>query len=167
MPRKTTAKKKTATPKGFAGSAADLAKALEVSRQTIQNYLKLPGCPGKEAKGYNLAKWLKWAKALDMGRGRLDKERQGAKAQKEQAQANYWEFRVARERGEYVLRSEMEEQWASRIGKAAALLRSKFEHELPPLIEGLSPVEIQAACRHALDEVIRGLHRGDHHLPKV
>lgn len=160
------AKKKTAkkavikTAKGYAKSAADLAVELEVSRQTVQTYLKLPGCPGRQRNGYPIAAWIKWAKALDMGKGRLDKERQGAKTQKEQAQAAYWEFRVARERGEYVPQSEMEKQWKARVGKAIALLRSKFESELPPLTEGLTPVEVQKLNRAAVDEVVLTLHRG-------
>lgn len=159
-PAKKAAKKAAKSTIRYAKTTEELAKALEVTRRTITEYLKLPGCPGKEKSGYDLGKWIAWAKSVDMNRGKLDTERQGAKTQKEQAQAAYWEFRVARERGDYVLRSEMEEQWATRIGKAINLLRAKFENELPPLLEGLSPVEIQAANQQALDEVIEALHRG-------
>ncbi len=157
---KKAAKKVAKSTKGYAKTTEDLAKALEVTRRTITEYLKRPGCPGKEPSGYPLAKWIRWAKSIDMKRGKLDEERQGAKTQKEQAQAAYWEFRVARERGDYVPKAEMEEQWATRVGKAITLLRAKFENELPPLLEGLSPVEIQAANQQALDEVIESLHRG-------
>ena len=44
------------------------------------------------------------------------------------------------------------------VAQATAILRAKFENELPPVLSGLDATGIQAECRKAIDEVLRALH---------
>jgi hypothetical protein len=50
--------------------------------------------------------------------------------------------------------------WTNLVGQATALLRAKFENELPPILSGLDATGIQEECRKALDEVLALLHAG-------
>ena len=49
---------------------------------------------------------------------------------------------------------------ANLVGQATALLRRKFENELPPILSGLDATGIQEECRKAIDEVLSVLHAG-------
>jgi hypothetical protein len=67
---------------------------------------------------------------------------------------------VAVRKGQYVSIEEVRLEWTSLVGKATALLRNKFENELPPILSGLDATAIQEECRKAIDEVLSTLHQG-------
>jgi hypothetical protein len=50
------------------------------------------------------------------------------------------------------------EEWIGLVAQATAILRAKFENELPPVLSGLDATGIQRECRRAIDEVLQVLH---------
>ena len=50
--------------------------------------------------------------------------------------------------------------WTNLVGQPPALLRRKFENELPPILSGLDATGIREECRKAIDEVLSVLHAG-------
>ena len=67
---------------------------------------------------------------------------------------------MAVKKGEYIATETVRQQWLSYVGKAIALLRSKFENELPPILSGLDAQGIREESAKAIDEVCRILHEG-------
>ena len=55
--------------------------------------------------------------------------------------------------------------WLTHVGKAVALLRAKFENELPPILSGKDAQGIREECERAIDEVCRVLHTGEGTTP--
>ena len=62
--------------------------------------------------------------------------------------------------GEFIPIEQVRGEWTHHIGQATALLRRKFENELPPILSGLDATGIQEECRKAIDEVLAVLHAG-------
>jgi hypothetical protein len=64
-------------------------------------------------------------------------------------------------RGEYVAVEDVRQMWTEFVAQATAMLRKKFEQELPPILSGLDATGIQEEARRAIDEVLSILHQGD------
>jgi hypothetical protein len=64
-------------------------------------------------------------------------------------------------KGLYVTVEQVRHEWTTVAGRVTALLRNKFENELPPILSGLDATGIQEECRRAIDEVLTLLHQGD------
>ncbi len=75
------------------------------------------------------------------------------------------ELKVAIKKGEFVLLEEVRRSWLTQVGKAIALLRAKFESELPPILSGKDAQGIREECARAIDEVCRTLHTAEGAAP--
>ena len=71
------------------------------------------------------------------------------------------ELRVGIKRGDYVAVEEVRQTWTEFVAQAKAMLRKKFEQELPPILSGLDATGIQEESRRAIDEVLSILHQGE------
>ena len=83
------------------------------------------------------------------------------KARKLLAEVEERELRVAVKKGEYLPTDEVRRSWLSLVGKAIALMRAKFENELPPIMSGLDAQGIREEASRAIDEICQILHTGE------
>ncbi len=110
-----------------------------------------------------MAAWRDFVRANDLkGSHELTgAEAEALKARKLLAEVEERELRVAIKKGEYVLVEEVRRSWLSLVGKAIALMRAKFENELPPIMNGLDAQGIREEAGRAIDEICRLLHEGE------
>jgi DNA-binding transcriptional MerR regulator len=140
----------------------ELASILGVSRQTVHAWRKLEGAPPPAANGsHSVIAWRQFIRHRDLHVGKLTVERHEAlKARKLLAEVEQREIRTAILKGEYVALEQVRLEWTTQVGKAIALMRAKFESELPPILSGLDAIAIQRECAAAIDEVCETLHSG-------
>jgi len=140
----------------------ELAAVLGVSRQSLNQWKKRKDAPKPAANGlHEVAQWREFMKRHDLkGSTTVVDEETALRARKLLAEVEERELKVAVRKGQYVSIEEVRLEWTSLVGKAAALLRNKFENELPPILSGLDATAIQEECRKAIDEVLRTLHQG-------
>lgn len=148
----------------IAKDVTELASILGVSRQTLYAWRKLEGAPAPASNGtHSVIAWRQFIRQSDLhgSSGKLTVERQEAlKARKLLAEVEQREIRTAILKGEYVSLEEVRLTWTTQVGKAIALMRAKFESELPPILSGLDAIAIQRECAAAIDEVCTTLHNG-------
>ena len=134
----------------------ELAKALGVTRRTLQNWRKRKDAPQPAANGFHdVQAWREFMQRNDLhGEPAASDEETALRARKLLAEVEEKELRLAVKKGEYVALSEVRETWTKLISRAKDLLRNKFEMELPPILSGLDATGIQAECRRAIDEVL-------------
>jgi transposase-like protein len=141
-----------------ARDVADLARILGVTRQTLYAWRKKSDAPQPAANGsHDVVAWREFINKHDLKAG-LSPDAEVLKARKLLAEIEDRELKVAIKKGEYVRVEQVKEEWTSRIGKAVALLRARFENELPPLLVGMNAPEIQGRCAAAIDDVCAALH---------
>ena len=75
------------------------------------------------------------------------------------------DFSMHIKKGEFVRLDEVRSAWLTQVGKAIALLRAKFENELPPILSGQDAQGIREECAEAIDEVCKVLHNGGETTP--
>ena len=142
----------------------ELATILGVSRQSLHTWRKLEGSPTPAANGsHSVIAWRQFMRQSDLhgSNSKLTVERHEAlKARKLLAEVEQREIRTAILKGEYVSLEEVRLTWTTQVGKAIALMRAKFESELPPILSGLDAIAIQRECATAIDEVCTTLHNG-------
>jgi transcriptional regulator with XRE-family HTH domain len=140
----------------------ELAAVLGVSRQSLNQWKKRKDAPKPAANGlHEVAQWREFMKRHDLkGSTTVVDEETALRARKLLAEVEERELKVAVRKGQYVSIEEVRLEWTSLVGKATALLRNKFENELPPILSGLDATAIQEECRKAIDEVLRTLHQG-------
>ena len=140
----------------------ELAAVLGVSRQSLNQWKKRKDAPKPAANGlHEVAQWREFMKRHDLkGSTTVVDEETALRARKLLAEVEERELKVAVRKGQYVSIEEVRVEWTSLVGKATALLRNKFENELPPILSGLDATAIQEECRKAIDEVLRTLHQG-------
>jgi transcriptional regulator with XRE-family HTH domain len=140
----------------------ELAAVLGVSRQSLNQWKKRKDAPKPAANGlHEVAQWREFMKRHDLkGSTTVVDEETALRARKLLAEVEERELKVAVRKGQYVSIEEVRMEWTSLVGKATALLRNKFENELPPILSGLDATAIQEECRKAIDEVLRTLHQG-------
>ena len=132
-------------------SVKALAEGLQVSRPTIYAWFKLPGCPEKDA-----AEWRAFAQSsgtkadagLTLDKSALQEEELRLKNEQRRK-------KIEREDGLWTRNDQIDAELAPLVQEAKALLRAKFENELPTLY---SPdLAVQAEARRlnkaAVDEV--------------
>jgi transcriptional regulator with XRE-family HTH domain len=141
----------------------ELAAVLGVSRQSLNQWKKRKDAPKPAANGlHEVAQWREFMKRHDLkGSTAVVDEETALRARKLLAEVEERELKVAVRKGQYVSIEEVRMEWTSLVGKATALLRNKFENELPPILSGLDATAIQEECRKAIDEVLSTLHQGD------
>ena len=147
----------------------ELATILGVSRQSLHTWRKLEGSPTPAANGsHSVIAWRQFIRQSDLhgGSGKLTVERHEAlKARKLLAEVEQREIRTAILKGEYVSLEEVRLTWTTQVGKAIALMRAKFESELPPILSGLDAIAIQRELSAAIDEICTTLHNGGQCTP--
>ena len=80
------------------------------------------------------------------------------------AQAAEREFRLKVLEGKYVEIDDVRETWSAHIHRAIALMRSKFENELPPVYT-LESVANMKLNQEAIDEICRTMSDGGKYTP--
>lgn len=140
----------------------ELAAVLGVSRQSLNQWKKRKDAPKPAANGlHEVAQWREFMKRHDLkGSIAVVDEETALRARKLLAEVEERELKVAVRKGQYVSIEDVRLEWTSLVGKATALLRNKFENELPPILSGLDATAIQEECRKAIDEVLSTLHQG-------
>lgn len=144
----------------YANTLVELAAALGVSRRTLTTWQKMEGAPKALSNGlWPVADWREFVRIRGLNAGRVPIGNEEAlKARKLLAEVEERELRIAVKKGEYVALTKVREEWIGLIAQATAILRAKFENELPPVLSGLDATGIQRECRRAIDEVLRCLH---------
>lgn len=143
-----------------ARNVAELAMLLGVSRQTLYQWKKLEGAPEPQSNGlHSVIAWRQFMRDRDLKGGEsVQGASEALKARKLLAEVEQREIRTAILKGDYVPLEQVRVEWTTQVGKAIALLRAKFESELPPVLSGLDAVGIQNECAAAIDEVCQTLH---------
>lgn len=140
----------------------ELAMLLGISRQTLYQWKKLENAPQPQPNGlHSIIAWRQFIRDRGLKPGEnVAGASEALKARKLLAEVEQREIRTAILKGEYVPLETVRVEWTTQVGKAIALLRAKFENELPPILSGLDAVAIQEECQRAIDEVCRVLHGG-------
>ena len=147
-----------------ANTIVELAAALGVTRRTINNWRKIPGAPEPASNGsHNVSAWRDFVRAnsLKGGEDSVGARTDALKARKLLAEVEERELRVAVKKGEYLPTEEVRRSWLVLVGKAIALMRAKFENELPPIMSGLDAQGIREEASRAIDEICSILHTGE------
>jgi DNA-binding XRE family transcriptional regulator len=145
----------------WAKTTTELAQVLGVTRQSLNRWRKLEGAPKPRSNGLHpVVEWRQFMKARGLEGTAPSADMDALKARKLLAEIEDRELRTAVRKGEYVAIDQVRVEWTTQVGKAVALLRSKFENELPPVLVGLDAVAIQEECRRAIDEVCASLNEG-------
>lgn len=144
----------------YAKNLVELAAILGVTRRTLNNWQKLDGSPKALSNGmWPVADWREFIRVRGLKAGKMPAHNEDAlKARKLLAEVEERELRIQIKKGEYVRLDHVRSEWVGLAAQATAILRSKFENELPPILSGLDATGIQAECRKAIDEVLRVLH---------
>jgi hypothetical protein len=145
---------------GLVRNYVELAAVLTVSRQAIHAWKKFEDAPKPAANGlHEVAQWREFMQTRGLkGGDEAPDLQQALKARKLLAEVEERELRLAVKRGEFISIDQVRADWTNLIGRATALLRRKFENELPPILSGLDATGIQEECRKAIDEVLSVLH---------
>jgi len=142
----------------------ELASILGVTRQAIGQWRKRTDAPQPAANGlHEVEAWREFMRRhqLKGSEPPVTDEETSLKARKLLAEVEDRELKVAVRKELYVPIDLVKVEWTTRVGRAVALLRNKFESELPPILSGLDATGIQDECRKAIDEVLGILHEGD------
>ena len=146
----------------FVRNYVELAGALKVSRQAIHSWKKFDDAPKAGSNGlHDVGDWREFMRQRGLKGGEEQPDvQQALKARKLLAEVEEREMRLAVKRGEFIAVEVVRATWTNLVGQATALLRRKFENELPPILSGLDATGIQEECRKAIDEVLAVLHEG-------
>jgi hypothetical protein len=144
----------------YAKTLVELATVLGVSRRTLTTWQKMEGSPKPLSNGlWPVADWREFVRVRGLKAGKVPLGNEEAlKARKLLAEVEERELRIAVKKGEYVPLYQVKSEWIALVAQATAILRAKFENELPPILSGLDATGIQKECRKAIDEVLRCLH---------
>lgn len=148
-----------------AKSFDELADLLGVNVRTINRWRKLEGAPQPLPDGgIPLAEWRQFVKARNL-KVQTSPHIEALKARKLLAEVEDRELKVSIKRGEFIRLDEVRSAWLTQVGKAIALLRAKFENELPPILSGQDAQGIREECAGAIDEACNVLHSGGEGTP--
>ena len=144
----------------YAKTKVELADLLGVSRRTLSTWQRRKGAPKPLSNGmWSVADWREFVRVHGLkGSTKPAVNEEALKARKLLAEVEERELRIAIKKGEYVPLHKVREEWIGLVSQATAILRAKFESELPPVLSGLDATGIQRECRKAIDEVLRCLH---------
>ncbi len=150
--------------KDTAANYVELATILGVTRQTLSRWNKRKDAPKPTPNGlHDVVAWRAYMKANNLSGSETGPQDAAdastvLKARKLLAEVEEREFRLKVRQGDYFEVEMVRTVWTELISKATAMLRKKFEQELPPVLTGLSSIEIQDENRRAIDEVLTMLH---------
>lgn len=151
-----------------ASSYVELALILRVTRQTLNNWKKRKDAPKPSSNGlHDVAAWREFMQRHDLKGGEPEASAEAPdiesslKARRLLADVEERELRLGIKRGDFVAVEEVRQTWTEFVARATAMLRKKFEQELPPILSGLDATGIQEEARRAVDEVLTMLHQGE------
>jgi len=146
----------------YAKTVVELGNLLGVTRRTIATWQKLDGAPKTLPNGdFPVADWREFVRMRGLKTTQPKSTNEDAlKARKLLAEVEERELKVGIRKGEFVLLADVRRDWLTQVGKAVALLRAKFENELPPILSGQDAQGIREECARAIDEVCKVLHTG-------
>jgi hypothetical protein len=147
-----------------ANSYVELAKILGVTRQSLDRWRKRKDSPKPSANGtHNVVLWREYMKRNDLKGGDPaippGELEASLKARRLLADIENREFNLGVRKGDYVALSEVKSMWTELVARATAILRKKFEQELPPIMVGLDATAIQVEASKAIDEVLTTLNQ--------
>lgn len=145
----------------YAKTLVEPASLLGVTRRTLTAWQKMEGAPKPLSNGmWSVADWREFVRLRGFkGTTKTAPHNEEAlKARKLLAEVEEREIKVAIKKGDYIRVEDVRSEWIGLVAQATAILRAKFENELPPVLSGLDATGIQAECRKAIDEVLRALH---------
>ncbi len=141
-----------------------LAKRLGVSRPTLDVYLNQAGAPkqGRD-RAYDVEAVLKWieAHAREVGadaKGKGGPTYNEARTQKMMLEVENLRSEMERKRGDFIAKKEAEATIVPLMAELDALMKQKFELELPSQYVGKTAVEcaeLNAAARDAINARFR------------
>ena len=143
-----------------AASYVELAAVLGITRQSINTWKKRKDAPKPAANGlHDVPAWQEFMRRNDLKGGEPATQdaadiETSLKARKLLAEVEERELRLGIRRGEYVAVEDVRQMWTEFVAQATAMLRKKFEQELPPILSGLDATGIQEEARRAIDEVL-------------
>jgi hypothetical protein len=151
----------------YAKTVVELASLLGVTRRTIHTWQKMDGAPKTQANGsFPVAEWREFVRVRGLKTNQpVITNEEALKARKLLAEVEERELKVGIKKGEFVLLADVRRDWLTQVGRAIALLRAKFENELPPILSGVDAQGIREECAHAIDEVCKVLHNGGGNTP--
>ena len=149
-----------------------LANALQISRTTLNEYLKLkrPDVPKPDPKkGYNVMQVLAYVKRVVLEERKQVNSRSRAgeglvtdlaalRMRQMLAQCEKIELANDIERGKYVKRDVIAAELGECVAKVESDLRKRFESELPSELEGMTAIQIKARNKRELDESFTTFH---------
>lgn len=144
----------------YAKTLVELAALLGVTRRTLNSWQKFEGAPKAASNGnWSVADWREFVRVrgFKSNTKSIPHNEDALKARKLLAEVEEREIKVAIKKGDYVRVEDVRSEWIGLVARATAILRAKFESELPPVLSGLDATGIQAECRKAIDEVLRAL----------
>lgn len=144
----------------YAKNLVELSSLLGITRRTLNGWQKIEGAPKPLSNGmWSVADWREFVRIRGLkGTKPAAHNEEALKARKLLAEVEEREIKVAIKKGDYIRVEDVRSQWIGLVAQATAILRAKFESELPPVLSGLDATGIQAECRKAIDEVLRSLH---------
>jgi hypothetical protein len=144
----------------YAKTLVELASLLGITRRTLTAWQRMDGAPPPLSNGmWSVADWREFVRVRGLkGTRPTPHNEEALKARKLLAEVEEREIKVAIRKGDYIRVEDVRTEWIGLVAQATAILRAKFENELPPILSGLDATGIQAECRKAIDEVLRTLH---------
>ena len=147
-----------------ASSYVELADILGVTRQSINAWKKRKDAPKPSANGtHDVAVWREYLKRNGLKGGEVaipaGELEASLKARRLLADIENREFSLGVRRGEFIAVAEVRQTWTELVARATAILRKKFEQELPPILIGLDATAIQQEASRAIDEVLATLNQ--------
>lgn len=149
----------------FCKTKSELVSILGTTRPTFDRISKLPGHPeiGRGEKAWNIKQWRNFFLTNVRQDIRVEKynapasPRDIARTIKEEAQAKKAQREMQILDRDYLPRTEINEGIDSANMIVKRELRKVFEHELPPIQEGMSAAEIRKENAKALDRIFEKL----------
>lgn len=140
----------------YAKTLVELSTLLGVTRRTLTTWQKLEGAPKPLSNGlWPVADWREFVRIRGLKGSKVPEGTEEAlKARKLLAEVEERELRLGIKRGDFVAVDEVRQAWTELVAQATAMLRKKFEQELPPILSGLDATGIQEEARRAIDEVL-------------
>jgi len=139
----------------YAKNKVEACKALGVSRQALENWIKFQDSPKARADGrIDLDKWRAYIQERGL-KGGDTTAMEEEKLLHKRAQRKKVELDNEIKRGMYVLKSDIIPLLSQVYGRHREILRLKIENELPALAVGLDAPAIRTLCEKAIDSSLR------------
>lgn len=151
----------------YAKTVVELANLLGVTRRTISTWQKMDGAPKTLANGsFPVPEWREFVRIRGLKTNQpVTTNDEALKSRKLLAEVEERELKVGIRKGEFILLADVRRDWLTQVGRAIALLRAKFENELPPILSGMDAQDIREECAKAIDEICKVLHTGGGNTP--